>query len=130
MAQSLPKRYQIVNDPTNIRIFWGLRWLAAAMEHQAKEDTLKWEQEWLQPLPESVEKVDDEPLGYCPTCNSCGDPGCCPPTSCQTVICHYGESNLKDYKQLLREWDILYGHLESLFGKEAVMALMESTEEK
>lgn len=40
---------------------------------------------------------------YCPTCGSCGETGCCSPDRCNEVICLYGETNLKDYKELLEE---------------------------
>jgi len=44
---------------------------------------------------------------YCPTCGSCGETGCFSPDRCNAVICVYGASNLKDYKELLEENEAL-----------------------
>lgn len=48
---------------------------------------------------------------YCPTCGSCGETGCCSPDRCNEVICLYGASNLKDYKELLEENEALTNQL-------------------
>ena len=51
---------------------------------------------------------------YCPTCGSCGETGCCSPDRCKEVICQYGETNLKDYKDLLDENEQLRNQLKSI----------------
>ena len=35
---------------------------------------------------------------YCPTCGSCGEPECCPPSKCKHTICYYGKDYIKDYE--------------------------------
>jgi hypothetical protein len=40
---------------------------------------------------------------YCPTCKSCGEPGCDPPVICHRVRCLYGDVNVQDYKELVEE---------------------------
>ena len=57
---------------------------------------------------EIYEMIEDSLDGaYCPTCGSCGETGCCSPDRCNAVICVYGETNLKDYKELLDENEAL-----------------------
>lgn len=51
---------------------------------------------------------------YCPTCGSCGETGCCSPDRCNEVICLYGETNLKDYKELLEENEALRNKVKEL----------------
>ena len=51
---------------------------------------------------------EEEGPGYCPSCGSCGESGCCRPDMCKVVQCHYGESNLRDYKELMNEWNIMF----------------------
>lgn len=61
-----------------------------------------------------VEETDDI---YCPECGSCGEEGCCPPDNCETVQGLYCEGNLRSYKALEEQWDIMYkalAHIASL----------------
>lgn len=52
--------------------------------------------------------------GYCPNCESCGEAGCCSPTNCSFVTCFYGPSNLKAYRDLEREANVMYEKLKEL----------------
>jgi len=56
---------------------------------------------------------------YCPTCGSCGETGCCSPDRCNEVICLYGASNLKDYKELLEENEALRNKVTKLEKNES-----------
>lgn len=40
---------------------------------------------------------------YCPTCESCGEDGCCNPGACIAVKCTYGADSVRAYKELLEE---------------------------
>ncbi len=67
---------------------------------------------------------------YCPTCQSCGETGCCPPTGCKTVICHYGESNLRDYKTMETQLETLYNELAKFLGEPCVNRILSDIENK
>ena len=46
----------------------------------------------------AVRRERDEASPYCPTCGSCGEPECCPPSKCKHTICFYGKDYIKDYE--------------------------------
>lgn len=104
----------------NIIITQGFVNLRAAMRLQGVRDTY-----------EIMAGLDgDEEINpYCPACGSCGETGCCPPTMCQTVKCHYPDANLQDFKTQQREWDIMHKTLVGLFGPRAVDEFLSSLEE-
>ena len=54
---------------------------------------------------DNEEPIDDF---ICPECGSCGEAGCCPPDNCKTVHGLYCEKNLRSYKALEEQWDIMY----------------------
>ena len=65
--------------------------------------------EMVNPSEGEIYQVIEDSLdgAYCPTCGSCGETGCCSPDRCNEVICVYGETNLKEYKELLEENEVL-----------------------
>ena len=71
----------------------------------------------LLPLESDIEDVLSSFMsGYCPTCGSCGETGCCSPDKCNEVICFYGENNLREYKDLLEENTRYYRALENIMN--------------
>ena len=53
---------------------------------------------------------------YCSKCGSCGETGCCPPIHCETVVCKYGEINLKDYKCFQDQWEVMFNALQKIMS--------------
>jgi len=51
---------------------------------------------------------------YCGKCDSCGETGCCPPIKCESVVCKYGEINLKDYNCFQDQWEVMYNALKDI----------------
>jgi len=52
-------------------------------------------------------------IGYCPVCGSCGEPGCCDPSHCKTVQGLYCESNKKEWRDVMRDNEMLLGALQN-----------------
>lgn len=83
----------------------------------------------------SQQIVDQDAAGtYCPTCGSCGETGCCPPTKCQEVKCHFGESNIRDYDvvcteawalELLTHHVVTTSHCAAMVGTNMLGALLK-----
>lgn len=60
----------------------------------------------------STDNVDDEV--YCSECNSCAEPGCCPPWKCKQVLCKYGEDCVRQYEEACAERTLFYSMLIAL----------------
>ena len=61
-------------------------------------------------------QIDEEESPYCSKCSSCGETGCCPPIHCETVVCKYGEINLKDYKCFQDQWEVMFNALQKIMS--------------
>jgi hypothetical protein len=63
--------------------------------------------------PDIQNQIDSE-NDYCVKCDSCGETGCCPPIKCESVVCKYGEINLKDYNCFQDQWEVMYNALKDI----------------
>ena len=62
---------------------------------------------------EFQDQIDSE-NDYCAKCDSCGETGCCPPINCESVVCKYGDINLKDYRCFQDQWSVMFKALEDI----------------
>ena len=55
----------------------------------------------------ATRKAEDEffeKYMYCPTCNACGESGCCEPSQCKRFVCIHGSEYLNEHEM---EWQLL-----------------------
>lgn len=71
----------------------------------------------------------EEPIGYCPTCQSCGDSNCCSPDGCKTVICYYGKANMISYYLLQLELEAMREKLLEFVPLDEINEMMDKVED-
>ena len=62
---------------------------------------------------------------YCPTCNACGESGCCEPSQCKRFVCIHGSEYLNEHEM---EWQLLADAEASLIEREAEITRRENGE--